>query len=260
MQNIGFLFYMILAQFLFVLLHLAFQTCRKKADCFDKLSQKLSKYLYFNGVLRFQMEVFLEVSIYSALNLYVHEFNAQLAIEVASIVFSCLLLVVLSLASLYLLLVTCARPSRLGSEKFKSKCGAPFEGIDLKKMKEANRALIFWPAMFFFRRAAFLIAILVFRGTLIAQLAIQNFISLALCIYLQWYEPMDSKLATNLETFNELTVLIMTYFLFCFNDFVPDANTRSQLGHYYTSVTLFNVTVHLIIMLASSLQSIKRAC
>ena len=76
------------------------------------------------------------------------------------------------------------------------------------------------------RRVAFIVNALIFRKNLWPQLAIQNFISLFMCMYLQWYRPFATKFTNNIETFNEVTILVLTYFLFCFTDFVPESETR----------------------------------
>ena len=72
---------------------------------------------------------------------------------------------------------------------------------------------------------------------------------MAMVIYLQWHQPYEQKAKTRIETFNEVTLIILTYFLFCFTDFVPEAETRNGLGIYYGGVTLLNIVVHMFIML-----------
>ena len=73
-----------------------------------------------------------------------------------------------------------------------------------------------------------------------------------MCIYLQWYRPFASNFVNNIETFNECTILVLTYFLFCFSDFVPDPETRSNLGFYYISTSFFNMLVNMFIMMKDS--------
>ena len=79
-------------------------------------------------------------------------------------------------------------------------------------------------------------------------------------IYLQWYRPFEEKAMNKIETFNEVTIVILTYFLFCFTDFVPEAQTRHGLGAYYSGVTLLNIAVHMIIMLRHSYRSVRLYC
>ena len=50
---------------------------------------------------------------------------------------------------------------------------------------------------------------------------------------------------------------MLTYFLMCFTDFVPESKTRSDLGDYYIYVNFGNIGCHFIIMIASSLVQIK---
>ena len=92
----------------------------------------------------------------------------------------------------------------------------------------------------------------------------QNFISVGLCIYLQWYKPFESKFNNNIETFNEATAVVLTYLLFCFTDYVPDAATRYDLGFIYNAIIFSNIAVHVIIMLFGSFHttklSIKKRC
>ena len=84
-----------------------------------------------------------------------------------------------------------------------------------------------------------------------------NCISLGMLIYLQWYRPFENDAANNIETFNELTVIFLTYFLFCFTDFVPEPEIRSDLGSYYNYVTFTNIAVHMFLMLRSSFSAIR---
>ena len=101
--------------------------------------------------------------------------------------------------------------------------GAIFDDLDSEKKRRGERALILWPILFFVRRVGFVLLVLHVRETLWAQLAAQNFVSLGMVIYLQWYKPFEQNFNNNIETFNEATALVMTYFLLCFTDFVPEA-------------------------------------
>lgn len=60
-----------------------------------------------------------------------------------------------------------------------------------------------------------------------------------------------------METFNECTLICLNYFLFCFNDFVPEAQTRSDLGYYFVAVSLTNMAVHLVFIVAFNLVTFR---
>ena len=63
-----------------------------------------------------------------------------------------------------------------------------------------------------------------------------------------------------METFNEGTILMLTYFLFCFTNFVPEPETRNDLGNFYNAVTFSNIGVHMFIMLKGSYLSARLIC
>ena len=110
------------------------------------------------------------------------------------------------------------------------------------------------------RRVIFILVVLVFRKTLWLQLASQTAISTAMVIYLLQYWPYEERSRTKIETFNECTLVILTYFLFCFSDFLPEAETRNGLGFYYNGLILLNVGFHLYIMLRTKYGEIRLCC
>ena len=82
-------------------------------------------------------------------------------------------------------------------------------------------------------------------------------------IYLVYWRPLNSHFANMMETFNEVTCVILMYHLQLFSDFVPEAETRSHVGTSFIVVIALNISVHLYFMLGDSLRrvSIKlKAC
>ena len=79
-------------------------------------------------------------------------------------------------------------------------------------------------------------------------------------IYLQTARPLESGFFIKMETFNECTLLALTYLLMCFTDFVPAAETRSDLGLVYIAISLSNMAVHLAFLVAASILLAKAAC
>ena len=47
-----------------------------------------------------------------------------------------------------------------------------------------------------------------------------------------------------IEIFNEITLLVLSYFLFFFTDFVPSVYMRYTLGWVFISITVFNIAVN----------------
>ena len=114
--------------------------------------------------------------------------------------------------------------------------------------------------MLIVRRVTFVITVIFARDHLFFQLAAQNFTALGMMIFLQWYKPLDSKQAVNVETFNECTMLLLTYHLICFTDFVPDPAMRSDLGLSYIYTNFTNIGFHVVLMLGTSISGVKTNC
>jgi len=64
----------------------------------------------------------------------------------------------------------------------------------------------------------------------------------------------------NLEIFNELSVLIMTYHLLFFTDFVINPETKFLYGWSACLVTLFQVLVNLIVIIVVSIKDMVMGC
>lgn len=60
-----------------------------------------------------------------------------------------------------------------------------------------------------------------------------------------------------MESFNELTTIVLGYFLLWFTDYVPSASTRSLFGFGYIATNFANMAVHLVSMLNSGLRKAK---
>ena len=63
-----------------------------------------------------------------------------------------------------------------------------------------------------------------------------------------------------MEVFNECTIIVLTYGLMMFTDFVPDPETRFTIGIFYITTSLINIVVHLLILLKGSGMQIKNRC
>jgi hypothetical protein len=68
---------------------------------------------------------------------------------------------------------------------------------------------------------------------------------LAFDFSLPYHLPIDR----DIEYFNEASILICTYHLYLFTDFVDDANTRYQIGYSLITFTCFNVLVNLSLLI-----------
>ena len=59
---------------------------------------------------------------------------------------------------------------------------------------------------------------------------------------------------------NECTSIVLTYGLFCFTDFVPSEETRSDIGYCYIVVSCAYISVHLIVLGIETVYRVKLVC
>ena len=79
-------------------------------------------------------------------------------------------------------------------------------------------------------------------------------------MYVLWYMPLESTRANLFEVFNDVTLLLLTYLLWCFTDLIAEPETRNELGFVFIAIALGNVALHLITMVLESLCGIKEKC
>ena len=74
-------------------------------------------------------------------------------------------------------------------------------------------------------------------------------VSVGMVIYLLYAWPHNTRFAVKIEVMNECSLIILTYGLMCFTDFVPEPETRSLVGECYIVVTISNYAIHIFFLL-----------
>ncbi len=82
------------------------------------------------------------------------------------------------------------------------------------------------------------------KGSTVAQLFVQFFCCLLMLLFFTDVNPMNQPFLNKMEIFNELTLLILSYFLFFFTDFVPSVYMRYTLGWAFIFITVLNIAVN----------------
>lgn len=72
--------------------------------------------------------------------------------------------------------------------------------------------------------------------------------TLAVVILLGLAQPLESPYDNRIEMFDSVTVLLLSYCLFCFTDFVPDPNMRYQIGFWMILMTCQNIFINIYLM------------
>lgn len=75
--------------------------------------------------------------------------------------------------------------------------------------------------------------------------------------YLLKVRPFAENFNNHLETFNEICILIGTYHLLAFTDFVDDSQLKYKMGWSLIIISLLNIVVNVTIIFWSALVPIK---
>jgi hypothetical protein len=75
-------------------------------------------------------------------------------------------------------------------------------------------------------------------------------------MYLICFKPFEDKKVNFLESFNEGTILVVSYFLFYFTDFVESQDLKDYIGYFFIGVITFAIAVNWIIVLKENYMAI----
>ena len=120
------------------------------------------------------------------------------------------------------------------------------DGTKAREEKSSGFYLIFVPIFFFAKRLIFISFLVTANYYLWVQVAILNFTTLASIVYMLWFRPLNSTLV---EVLNDYTLLVLTYFLWCFTDIIKEPETRYELGYVFIIIFLGNLAFHMILMI-----------
>lgn len=98
-----------------------------------------------------------------------------------------------------------------------------------------------------FRKLLFVIMLVNLASKPIFNIIILNFISLAMMIVMGYTESLKNKSDNQKDLANEGFILVYTYHMYIFTDFVPDLSARTAVGKaliYFSMMSLaINFTV-----------------
>ena len=101
---------MILAHVGFVLIHASLHKMRNSCKCTKKIHEKFGAYLYYNGSIRFYLEICFDVALLAWLNLHMADWDTLFIAEEVSNYMSLTFLILTICFSVYLVgFATCRR-------------------------------------------------------------------------------------------------------------------------------------------------------
>lgn len=227
--------------------------------CIAKCRRRLEARLVWNGCIRLFMQFYADMVISSLLNMLTADWENTSSVVKYSNALAVVFLALAAIVPVTLVYHFIKNWQRVREKEFIEKYGTFVDGLNLSK--EANKTkcgLLNVPILFLLRRVAFTLSIFFLKKYLWTQLLVQTLFSVGIFSLYQRYRPHDSLTALRIESFNEVTVIALNDLLYCFTDFVPRAQQRSELGFWYIGAVFVNLAVHLALLIYSSLIALRR--
>ncbi|CDW79537.1 cadg domain containing protein [Stylonychia lemnae] len=157
---------------------------------------------------------------------------------------------------LLVLIVLFVLQSKLTQPACLQKIGSLYDGL-----KVDQRAALLYNVFFLSRRFLFAITLVIFNGRDNATFQIQVMFlqSLILLVYVIYIKPFQDPEFNYIEIFNETCILMSSYHLMIFTNYVPDIEKQSIFGYTLLAITVLNVAVNTIIMMIKTIYKIKNS-
>ena len=189
-----------------------------------------------NILIRFLLEACLDIAICIVLQLYYSDLNGGLsfgtAFEVFNSVFSILLGVATALFLPVAMVFYLKNFKNWGDEAFASRYGAFYDGL-----RTDRKSSLLFHIIFLIRRFAFTMMAIYAGDYLFVQIWVLLATSTMQVSYLFVCRPFDSEFMNNIEIFNELTTIVLTYVLLA----LSPANQGREASNEELDLTMLGI-------------------
>lgn len=131
---------------------------------------------------------------------------------------------------------------RLQREEIKSKYEAAYEGVNTK-----HSMALGYTSVFMFKRLLFASIILFVSNNILQAFLIFGLLGSG-AAYILIAKPQVERTARNQETFNDILVYELSYYLIIFSDFVTDKRAKYMIGWVVVTLVAFCVFVNVSIL------------
>ncbi len=125
---------------------------------------------------------------------------------------------------------------------------ALFEDLNVK-----SRGALLFNAFFIVRRLLFVFICIFMKEWPFLQIIILFYQCLLMLIYLGSVKPFIHSYMNNLEKFNEITILAVSYHLLVFSDYVESLEIKFYCGYSIIALTCFNIFINMAAIIYFSL-------
>ena len=161
LQTLGFPLYIMLGHFTLLILFILLTMCNTilRSPRISIVTNKLKKYLFWNGFIRLYMELYSGLALSSVLSIYsnINDYDSPFRWVRVSFYASVASLVLLALLPIFFVIFYCIRRDKWSEQAFRNMYGALLEGTKVTKDTErGNLAMLLVPTIFFYRRLIFI--------------------------------------------------------------------------------------------------------
>ena len=210
-----------------------------------------------NILIRFLLEACLDIAICIVLQLYYSDLNGGISFGTTFEVFNSVFSILLGIATALFLPVSMVfylkNFKNWGDEVFASRYGAFYDGL-----RTDRKSSLLFHIIFLIRRFAFTMMAIYAGEYLFVQIWVLLATSTMQVSYLFVCRPFDSEFMNNIEIFNELTTIVLTYVLIA----LSPANQGREASNEELDLTMLgilgsNIMVHTFFLLMGSVKSLK---
>lgn len=129
--------------------------------------------------------------------------------------------------------------------------GDPKESVHYNLFSDyrVDKQALWYPIIFWLRRYVVILTLTLLSAYKLQQIAIYQIATSVVIYYLSVARPQRSTFVRNQEIVNELMVMIATYPLYCFTDYVYDLDRRLESGWCLVGCILLNILFNMVLIL-----------
>lgn len=253
-MNMGTMFLVFCLNSLLLFVYCLLWLCNSRFKVARVLSRKISRVMFFRWQIIFIQEAYLDLFLAASINFFSFDgfwntfddvFNNLLTLVIAA-----------QLVVLPIFIVAFIVPNfrLLKKSSFMEKYGAVYDMVNLK---QKSRSVLLWPIFFIGRRILFALGVVFLLDYPTLQIYLFIFPTLAVLMMVGLAEPLQTPFENKSEVYNNFTILVLSYCLLCFTEFVPVPDMRYNMGYLMILLTVQNIVVSLVFIASDPVRMIK---
>lgn len=135
----------------------------------------------------------------------------------------------------FTLLYLCPKYKKLESPRLINRFGAIYDMIDLE---HRQISALLWCLFFFARRIIFSLGVIFLTKSPYFQIVMFIVPTSMVIIMVGLAKPLPTPFENKLELYNNFSILVVSYCLLCFTEFVPDPMARYNIGYAMILLTV----------------------